>query len=148
MQQIKDTAIGLSFGLQKDLFEEEETIRQLRKQEYERHIPVLTQHQAGVHYDEGKSRVDLLDPEWLEDVGRVLGYGATKYSANNYRNGIAVSRIIASLLRHTFSLMRGEDTDKESGLSHVSHISCNAMFLHWMLTNRKDLDDRYLKGNK
>jgi hypothetical protein len=98
---------------------------------------------TGLRYNEGKSRVDLLDPAWLEDVGMVLEFGARKYAQNNWRGGIPISGIVSSLLRHTFALMRGEEMDKESGLRHTAHLSCNAMFLHWMLLNRPDLDDRY-----
>lgn len=38
--------------------------------------------------------------------------------------------------------MEGEDNDPESKLSHIGHIQCNALFLSWMMENRKDLDDR------
>lgn len=97
----------------------------------------------GVKHDQGKSRVDLLDPEFLCVVGDVLAFGAQKYAAHNWRGGISFSRLIGALLRHTFAVMRGEDIDPESGLPHTGHIGCCVMFLHWMMLHRKDLDDRY-----
>jgi hypothetical protein len=101
--------------------------------------------EQGIKYDQDKSRVDLLDAEFLESVGHVLGFGARKYAANNWRGGISVSRLLGSTLRHVLALMRGERLDPESGLPHTAHLGCNAMFLHWMLKNREDLDDRYFK---
>jgi hypothetical protein len=98
---------------------------------------------TGLKYDDEKVRVDLLDPEWLEQVGQVLTFGAKKYAAHNWRGGISFSRLIGAALRHTLAIMRGEDTDPESGLPHSAHASCCLMFLSWMMTHRKDLDDRY-----
>ena len=99
--------------------------------------------EAGVKHDGDKTRVDLLDAEWLEAVGQVLKFGAKKYAAHNWRGGIAYSRLIGAALRHLLAIMRGEDTDPESGLPHTAHLSCCVMFLHWMMIHRKDQDDRY-----
>jgi hypothetical protein len=94
--------------------------------------------------DDGeKPRTDLLDPDFLVGVSDVLGFGAKKYAAHNWRGGISYSRLIGAILRHCFAIMRGEDTDPESGLPHTGHLGCCVMFLHWMMIHRKDLDDRY-----
>lgn len=106
--------------------------------------PLTTSEKStGLKYDAEKVRVDLLDPEWLEQVGQVLTFGAKKYAAHNWRGGISYSRLIGAMLRHTFAILRGEDVDHESGLPHSAHASCCLMFLSWMMTHRKDLDDRY-----
>jgi hypothetical protein len=99
--------------------------------------------ESGVKYDTEKTRVDLLDAEWLEAVGEVLRFGAVKYAAHNWRGGIVYSRLIGAALRHLLAIMRGEDMDKESGLPHTAHLSCCIMFLFSMMNHRKDLDDRY-----
>jgi hypothetical protein len=98
---------------------------------------------TGKKLDQGKSRVDLLDPEFLMGVGEVLKFGANKYAAHNWRGGIAFSRILGAILRHTFYLLRGQDTDEESGMPHTWHLGCNVMFLTWMMKHRPDLDDRF-----
>ena len=98
---------------------------------------------TGLHYDEGKSRVDLLDPDFLLAVGKVLGFGCNKYNDHNWRGGIPISKLIGSCLRHLFAVNRGEDIDSESGLPHTAHLGCDSMFLHWTLKYRSDLDDRY-----
>lgn len=98
---------------------------------------------GGIKHDQDKPQMSLLDPEYLEDMAKVLTFGAKKYSAHNWRGGIDISRIISAIYRHLGSINRGEDIDSESGLSHSSHLGVNVMFLNWMLQHRKDLDDRY-----
>ena len=97
----------------------------------------------GLKYDSEKPILALLDPDWLEGVGKVLTFGANKYEAHNWRGGISYSRLLSSTFRHLLAIMRSEDVDPESGLPHIYHLSCNAMFLSWMMTHRSDLDDRY-----
>ena len=99
--------------------------------------------QVAVKQDAHKSRVDLLDAEWLEGVGNVLKFGAQKYADHNWRKGFKWSRLIGAILRHTFAIMRGENTDPESGLPHVDHLSCSVMFLAWHMKNKPELDDRW-----
>ena len=96
------------------------------------------------HKDDGdKPRLDLIDSYATEELAKVLTFGAKKYPAHNWRKGIAVSRLIAAALLHLFALLRGEDTDPETGLSHASHAQCCCMFLVWTLKKRKDMDDRF-----
>jgi len=98
---------------------------------------------AGLKYDNEKPPMALLDAEFLEEVSRVLAFGASKYDANNWRGGLLYTRILSAIYRHLGAINRGEDYDKESGLSHVGHLGCNVMFLSWMMNHRKELDDRY-----
>ena len=97
----------------------------------------------GLKYDSEKLRMDLLDPDFLEDVAKVLTYGAKKYNAHNWRGGLNYSRIIGAIYRHLTAINRGEDIDLESGLSHSSHLGANVQFLNWMMKYRPDLDDRW-----
>lgn len=98
---------------------------------------------GGLKHDSGKPRVDLLDPLWLLAVARVLGFGAEKYEAHNWRKGIAQSRLLAAAMRHLLAYNSGEDTDQESGLPHLAHASCCLMFLTNMAATRPDTDDRW-----
>lgn len=93
--------------------------------------------------DAGKARLDLLDVEFLNGVGRVLTFGAQKYAAHNWRGGIATSRLYAAAMRHLLASLNGEDVDAESGEDHMYHAGCCLMFLAWMKTHRPDLDDRW-----
>lgn len=97
----------------------------------------------GVKLDGDKPRFDLIDPYAAEELAKVLTGGAVKYAPHNWRKGIVVSRLIAAALRHLYALLRGEDNDPETGLSHAAHAMCNCMFLVWMLKHRRDMDDRW-----
>ncbi len=97
----------------------------------------------GNKYDAAKPPMALLDPAFLEGVASVLGFGANKYAAHNWRNGIEYSRLISAAYRHLGAINRGEDVDPESGLPHTHHLGCCVMFLASMMQTRPDLDDRW-----
>jgi hypothetical protein len=101
---------------------------------------------AGVKHDDGKSRMDLLSPVWLEGVGQVLSFGAKKYGDHNWRRGLTLCRLLAAALRHTFKFLAGENLDPESGLPHLHHASACLMMASEMWATRPDMDDRW-KGN-
>lgn len=98
---------------------------------------------VGVKLDTGKPRTDLLPPDALLGTAAVFEYGSRKYSANNWRKGIALSRLTGALLRHIFAFMAGQDNDPESGLPHLDHALCSLMMLRDTWKNRPDMDDRW-----
>lgn len=79
--------------------------------------------------------------EITESFSRVAEFGAKKYTPWNWSKGIPRVQLLCSLLRHTFSYLRGEDRDKESGLMHTDHILWNAAALvhnvHWGLEDSR-----------
>jgi hypothetical protein len=98
---------------------------------------------VGLKFDSDKPPMALLEPEWLEGVSRVLGFGAKKYAAHNWRKGMAITRLIGASLRHTFAFLKGEDVDPESGEGHLYHASCCLMFASWLIQHKPELDDRF-----
>lgn len=101
----------------------------------------------GLKFDQDKPPMDLIDNDYLVELAKVLGFGARKYAAHNWRGGINYSRLIAAAYRHLGAINSGEDIDSESGLSHTGHLACCVMFLNSMMLHRKDLDDRYKREN-
>lgn len=97
---------------------------------------------GGVKADAEKPRMDLISPIAVVELARVLTHGATKYEANNWRRGLAWTRIISAILRHTFAYLGGQTHDPETGLSHMAHVMCNAMFLVEFERTRPEFDDR------
>ena len=104
--------------------------------------------QTGVKYDAGKPRMDLVSPYALEEMAKVMTIGAKKYGDHNWRKGLLWSRVFGALLRHGYAYWRGENTDPETGLSHLAHVMCCAMFLLEYSQTHIELDDRYKSENK
>lgn len=96
----------------------------------------------GQKFDQDKPRMDLLPPELLWATASVLTFGAEKYSARNWEKGMAWSRPYAALLRHMTAWWAGEDTDEESGMSHLWHAACCIAFLVAFEDRGTGTDDR------
>jgi len=98
-----------------------------------------------IHKDDGKPHLSLIDPLFLREVGKALTIPTVsgKYAPHNWRNGIEVSRLLNSTLRHINDFNDGVDNDVETGVSHLAHAACNLMFALRMMKDRPDLDDRY-----
>ncbi len=79
-------------------------------------------------HDANKCRLELLPFEALNEVGWVMTFGATKYSPNDWRKGLAVPRVLGAALRHLFAYLTGEKLDPESGRSHLAHAVCMILF--------------------
>lgn len=114
-----------------------------------------------LRYNEGKPQWSLVDFDSLEPLVRVLEYGAHKYSIFKDKDGKLIKgadisvdeakdlelvssgkdnwklgftnklKVLESLFRHLIDLMKGEMYDKESGLPHIGHLLCNAMFFSY-----------------
>lgn len=109
--------------------------------------PVQTA-KEGTKHDEGKPAMALLPPNALEQVARVMGYGASKYSQFNYLGGLSYIRLLSAGFRHGFAFLRGEDIDPESGLPHWAHAAACFLLLGEMTVHRPEMDDRYKKEKK
>lgn len=86
---------------------------------------------TGMKYDQDKPMYNLLPPNAIDDMAKVMTFGANKYAPNSWQrvdNGL--ERYRAALLRHTFAIQRGELIDPESGLHHSAHVMCCAAFIN------------------
>jgi len=100
--------------------------------------------ELGSRFNEGKSPISMVleANHAINGCASVLKFGAKKYARGNWRKGLSHTEICDSLLRHLSSYLSGENNDQESGLRHVDHIMCNALFLAQMTTTKPELDDR------
>jgi hypothetical protein len=81
-------------------------------------------------HDLGKLRWDCLPWPAVEQVVAVLTFGAEKYQAWSWPTvPDARRRYFAATIRHAVAWLRGEKIDPESGLPHLAHLVCNALFL-------------------
>ena len=73
----------------------------------------------------------------------VMGFGEKKYGRDNWRQGMAWSRLIDAALRHIHAFNDGEDFDRETGYHHLAHARCCLAFLIEYYTTHPEKDDRH-----
>ena len=99
---------------------------------------------VGVKHDQGKPPISLINRRALEEEARVMAFGATKYAAHNWRDGIAASRLLDAALRHILAYADGENNAPETRLSHPAHARCSLAFQIECQHTHPELDDRYV----
>jgi hypothetical protein len=97
----------------------------------------------GKKFDDGKPDLSLLSSKALLEIAKVMTFGKDKYGAQNWRKGIAWSRVYAAVQRHLLAWNDGETNDPETGLNHLAHASAGLLFLLEYSQTHKELDDRY-----
>ena len=105
----------------------------------------LIDKEEGIKHDQGKPRMDLIPPEMLEEVAKVLTFGANKYSDRNWEKGLDWGRVYGALQRHLNSWWGNTNggIDEETGLSHLSHALCCLSFLVAYEKRGTGTDTRY-----
>lgn len=93
-----------------------------------------------LRYNKNKPKWSLVHFKSLEPMIKVLEMGAEKYSPDNWKKGFEGKEVHESMMRHVSKLFDGEWLDEESGLSHIGHIMCNAMFIQYH--HDKDEDEQ------
>jgi len=106
--------------------------------ESETGIEVKEGNEKGLKFDGGKLRWSLIPFSAVEDVVKVLTVGEKKYKKDNWKYvDNAVERYTDALFRHLSAWMKGEQLDKETGLSHLAHACTNILFLIWFGKNKR-----------
>ena len=82
----------------------------------------------GMKFDKNKPDYSLLPFAAVDEVVKVLTYGAAKYDRFNWEKVEAV-RYQAATMRHFSTHMQGEKIDPESGISHLAHAICSLLYL-------------------
>lgn len=94
--------------------------------------------EQALKFDDNKTDWELFDFSLFEPIVRVLMFGEKKYGRNNWRKGHYTIKVFNALLRHLFAYIKGEDLDKESGLSHLGHAGACLMFLFYNTNTKFD----------
>lgn len=80
--------------------------------------------------DAGKPPWDLLPFDAVEQVVKVLQFGAAKYAARGWeRDPMRRGRAFAAVCRHMVDWWRGQRNDEETGLPVLAHAACEVLFL-------------------
>ena len=130
-------ACGVSLGVAQTCIDRIGTPREVFARE-----ALTGQVKEGRKDDGGKVPYHLLAPEFLDATAQVLKFGANKYSERNWELGMDWSRPFSALMRHMWAWWRGEQTDPETGMSHLWHGACCIMFLVAYETRNTGKDDR------
>ena len=96
---------------------------------------------TGIKHDEGKLEFHQLPIKPLQEVIKVLMYGARKYGSdtNWQRVDNPKQRYSDATMRHMMAYMDGELIDNETGLSHLAHAAADILFLlHFELEKIED----------
>lgn len=102
---------------------------------------------TGTKHDQDKPALAYIPKAALYAEGQAFAYGAKKYDAWNYKNGIAVTRTLGAAVRHIVQFLDGEDKDAESGTHHLGCARANLAMALDTLENHPKFDDRF-KGGK
>ena len=88
---------------------------------------------TGIKHDAGKLRWSLLPGGTVQEIIKVLEFGAAKYGDNNWqRVPDARERYYNALMRHVEAWWQGESYDPESCIHHLAHACCCLLFLMWL----------------
>lgn len=101
--------------------------------------------EGGTKNDNIKADLGLIPIEALEECAKAFMYGEKKYHRYNFTKGISVNRLMAAALRHINQSIWESEMDSESGDSHLGHALASLSMAAYMIKNRPDLDDRFIK---
>lgn len=94
-----------------------------------------------------KCLVEEVEDRWsmaeaLAFLGDIYGFGANKYSRDNYLAGYPYSWTIDAFWRHLLLDVRGEELDGESGRPHLLHCAWHMLALREFVLRGVGTDDR------
>lgn len=93
--------------------------------------------------DSSKNRLELIDPEFILGLGRIMTFGATKYAPDNWKLGSdqeSINRLKGALLRHITAYLSGDKIDTETGESHLYHAAFGLQALAYFDRNSDNVN--------
>ena len=92
---------------------------------------------SGMKFDNDKPQWSLLPLREVEQIVKVLTFGAKKYSPDNWKR-VEADRYFDAMMRHIVAWKTGEMNDSETDLNHLAHAACNALFLLYFDEQKND----------
>jgi hypothetical protein len=102
----------------------------------------------GKKFDSGKAPMSLVPHEFVLGIAKVLKFGAQKYDAWNWAQGMDWNRPLDALYRHVGAWEGGNNIDEETGLNHLLHAACCLMFLYMYQLCGLGKDNRWKRNPK
>lgn len=93
------------------------------------------------------ARFDMIPSDILWELAEHYGKGEAKYPSNadgtaNWQNGYSWRLSVAAMQRHLHAFIQGEETDDETGSSHLVAVIWHAIALRWFQLHGKGTDYR------
>jgi hypothetical protein len=82
---------------------------------------------------DGKTRPDLIAPEFIRALGDLLAKGAVKYGERNWEKGQPLGRVMASIQRHLLQVVEGDTSE-----DHLSAVAFGIMVIQHHLPRIAD----------
>jgi hypothetical protein len=101
--------------------------------------------EQGYKADTGKSRIGLIPPKELLELGDLFALGAKKYSDHNWALGMDFHRLYDAMMRHALKWWSGEERDPVDGQHHLTSVAFGAFCLLYFMNNYEKyqkFDDR------
>lgn len=119
----------------------------MNEQEFEEIMEIVEpfidkREERGLRHDAGKPEIHQVPTSLIIAVAEVLKYGESKYAKGNWKKGMDWVKPYDCLMRHMFKWLQGEETDEESGLSHLYHAAANIAMLIEYKETCPELDNR------
>lgn len=95
---------------------------------------------------DNKIPTEYLTLDGVAAMCRAFKHGGEKYDDYNYYKGHTVNQLLAACIRHVLQYKDGEDTDGESGVSHIGHAMASLAMLEKQKALGTLIDDRYKGG--
>jgi hypothetical protein len=103
----------------------------------------------GKRDDGGKMSWHLIPVPGMVEFCKVWHAGGLKYGAENWRGGLAFTRVYRPMMSHLNKWLCGKGSyDKELGTHHLMMVAwgCFVLYMYEIVFGREDLDDRPDKG--
>ena len=85
---------------------------------------------SGMKFDSDKLDYTLVPWAAMEEIVKVLDFGAKKYARDNWKHvQDAEQRYMAAAFRHMTAYAKGQAYDPETGASHLAHLGCCVLFM-------------------
>lgn len=92
----------------------------------------------GQKFDDKKLDYSLMPWRAIDEVVKVLMFGAMKYNRDNWKQVTdAKRRYLSAVYRHINAYAEGDQNDEESGFKHLAHAMCCLIFILWFDLNEK-----------
>jgi len=145
---IEQGASGFYHSVESGVFKQmREQQRELARQGYIEQETTVVDPETGGAKGQKLARFDMIPPDVLWELAEHYGKGEAKYPSDenglpNWERGYSWRLSTAALMRHLCAFLKGEDTDTETGSSHLIAVIWHAMALRYFQIHGKGKDYR------